>query len=677
MSSIMRLLSAASSSPTLVGIPVPASKSAPVPTRLVGALGLLALLATGAVVAQEGSPGSTENRGSVENRASTENGGSVENRGSFEDAVEVRVVEVEVWVQETRGAPVLDLDQDDFELFVDGQRKKIEYFEPPREAVDTGTAGASTQPDAPVREPEPSYLALYLDRHFLEKGDFAKVKKDLARFLETELRPEDQVLLATANEELEVLESFTPDRQAILRHLRKLEGAPDGGKLAGDFRNLMRDLRGEQSARTTSSFSVGRPSEPEERLIRKQSPESYLEAIETFHRESVGEMRYVAEQLSELIYTLSGLPGTKQVLYVGGPLPTDSAKVLFETWRDVFERAQKDDDFNSSAAPEAVRAQRLALGMSTRHGEFRVGADLFREVATSASVAGITFHTLGLASLRRSRNVMASRMDVEVGTVGRGTSVGGLTDSRGSLATDDGMQTLALLTGGRHLEGRSKFAPFFDHLGDDLRSRYVLGFTGSPEADSGPRRVRVELADRKRARKSLVRHRESLLVKTREVELAERTLAALMIGEDSVNPLDVEIGVRVPEARVEGWVLEISVRVPTNQLVLVPDRETHIGQLTIFATAGKLGSELAPVMKARVPVRFADDDLPTALAQRIEYVFELRTPQDPGRVSVTVRDDLGPTESTVTAAVTQLPSVDPDPARPAPRGTEATGDARP
>ena len=39
----------------------------------------------------------------------------------------------------------------------------------------------------------------------------------------------------------------------------------------------------------------------------------------------------------------------------------------------------------------------------TRHGGFRVGSDMFREVATAAGVSGVTFHTLGLASLRRSR----------------------------------------------------------------------------------------------------------------------------------------------------------------------------------------------------------------------------------------------------------------------------------
>ena len=588
---------------------------------------------------------------------------------SFEDAVEVRVVEVEVWVQRRNGEPVTGLGRDDFQLIVDGKDQAIEYFETARGDNRGQPRPEVGDPQTPIRKRKPSYLAVYLDRHFLEDGDFKRLKNDLSRFLRQGLQPEDQILLATANEELEVLEPFTVDRERIIEQIAKLGGAPDGGKLAGDFRAILRDLRSEQSARSTTSISFGRNDQQGGQRIRKQSPESYLSEIEAFHRESAGEMRFVAEQLLELIYTLSGLPGNKQVLYVGGPLPTDHAKILFETWRDVFERSQKEDDFNASNSSEVIRSQQAAMRVITRYGDFLVGTDMFREVATSAGVSGVTFHTLGLSSLRRSRNVLASRSDVEIGSVGQGISTGGITDTRASLAMDDGMRTLALLTGGRHLEGRSKFDQFLDHLGSDLRSRYVLGFTATPDSGGEPHKVEVKLSDSKLARRYLVRNRESFLVKTHEVELAERTLAALMIDEPDDNPLGVEISIRVPEARVEGWVVEISVRVPTGALALIPDRDTHAGQLTIFATAGKLGSELAPVMKARVPLRFSDQDLETALKQKVEYVFELDTPRDPGRVSVTVRDEFGPTESTLTSGVTPPEDLGTDRGRRAPRVT--------
>ena len=92
------------------------------------------------------------------------------------------------------------------------------------------------EPQPTVRKRKPSFLAVYLDRHFLEDGDFKRLKNDLSRFLRQGLQPEDQILLATANEELEVLEPFTTDRQRVIDQVAQLTGAPDGGKLPGDFR---------------------------------------------------------------------------------------------------------------------------------------------------------------------------------------------------------------------------------------------------------------------------------------------------------------------------------------------------------------------------------------------------------------------------------------------------------
>ncbi|MCG8459931.1 MAG: VWA domain-containing protein [Holophagales bacterium] len=604
--------------------------------------------------------------------AQSSEGPSIDQEQTFEEAVEVRVVEVETWVEDRKGNPVSGLGRDDFELIVDGQVRPIEYFDSASGWLTPATRTEQSR-ELEVRDRKPSFLAIYVDRHFLEKGDLAKVKAELSDFLTQGLHPEDQVLLATANEQLEVLESFTPNRQQVLRKLRRLEGAPDGGKLAGDFRALMREMRAEQSARQLpGAASLGTAVRPQR--MRKQSPEGYLAEIEMVYRESAGEMRFVAGQLLELIGTLSGLPGNKQVLYVGGPIPTDDAKLLFEVWRDVFERSQRQDD-SIVTNEEVYRVQRLALRALARNRDFRLGVDMFREVATAASVSGVTFHTLGLASLRRSRNVMASRADVEVGSIGSGNSPDGLTDTRASLAMDDGMQTLSILTGGRHLVGRRKFDVFFENLGKDLRSRYVLGFTGSPEAGSEPRKVKVRLTDRGNRLRHVVRHRESFMIKTREVELAERTLAALMVDEPPAGELDVQLAVRVPQARVEGWVLEVTVRVPTSQLVLVPDRETHLGQLSIFATAGQLGSDFAPVMKAKLPLRFASADVELARERPLQYVFELRTPRDPGRLAVTVRDELGPTEATVTADVAAVPELVEEPTHrpPAKEGDEAEG----
>ncbi|MEM6796390.1 MAG: VWA domain-containing protein [Acidobacteriota bacterium] len=567
----------------------------------------------------------------------------------FEEALEVRVVEVEVWVQKNNGEPVTSLSQDDFELRVDGQERPIEFFES-AQSVKTVSSDPTVAPQRRSTKREPTYLAVYLDQHFLEDGDFERAQDELVRFLRQDLDPEDHVLLATANEELQVLVPFTQSREEVVRQVRRIGGAPDGGKLSSDYRALLRDLRAEQATRTTV---VRDDISGVDRLMRKQSPQGYLQEIEIFYREASGEMRFVADQLLELIYLVSGLPGSKQVLYIGGPLPTDESKLLFETWLDVF----SSDQFSPTSVRSTSEIQILSNRAISRNAGFLAGAEMFREVGKTAGVSGVTFHTLGLSSLRRSRNVLASRADVEISGSGS-RSIGSISDSRATLANTNGLQTLAAMTGGRYMQGRSRFDKYFDRLATDLGGRYVLGFTGRPSAEAEPRRVEVKLREGRMARRHVVRNRETFLIKTREVEIAERTLAALMIAEDGRNPLAVEAEVKVPTATPEGWVLEVAVRLPTRSLTLVPDRKTHLGQLSIFATAGRLGQDLAPVMKARLPVRFAESDLEVALQQHVEYVFQLKSPVDPGRLAVTVRDEFGPVEATVTR-----PVVGPSPGR--------------
>ena len=561
---------------------------------------------------------------------------------TFEEAVEVRLVEVETWVTDRKGRPVYDLQESDFVMTVDGEARDIEHFE---SSKPTGSAGGAKAAEAaPQDKPrDPTYLAVYLDRRFLEDKDLDAARADLDRFLADAVRPGDRVLLAVADEELRVEVPFTEDRQAVSRRLAEFKGSSGAAKLAGEYLAILRDLRMEQSARATNENATG-SSADSTRVLRRAEPEVYLAEIDAFHREAASEMRVVAEQLLQLVATLTGLPGRKQVLYVGGPLPTGYAVTLFEAWRDAFERALDDTDFFRNDPNVVTQASNRMLA---EHGDFRVGAELFREVATAAAVADITVHTLGLTNQRRSRSNMATRVDVEVGSLGRGVSESPLIDSSTRLAMDDGMQVMAHMTGGRHLKGRKRLHRFFDQVEHDLTSHYMLGFSAEPAVGAAPRNVKVELKDPSNRRRYVVRHRERFMVKPRAIELAERTQSALLMESTPSNELDLELELFAPEARVEDWVLNIAVRIPMDKITMIPDRGRHVGKLTLFATAGRLGGALSSVMKAELPVRIADEDLELARSQKAEYVFSLRSPRDPGRVAVTVRDELGPVEATV------------------------------
>lgn len=592
--------------------------------------------------------------------------GAQESPSTFSDDVEVRLVEVEVHVTDRKGHPLAGLTQEHFELEVNGEVKEIEYFE-------AGLPGSSSQAGAEVdakpsgRVAQPLYLAVYVDRRFMQPGEMESVRSQLRMLLENSLGAEDQVLLATADStRMSVLQSYTGDHESVLELLEGLDGTDGADRLANKVAGVMRQLRQERrfneavrgrgNLRVAADFEAEEddvvPIDPADRARRSDNPRTALLQVEKLTDEINGELSSVARQLGVLVNTLTGLPGRKQVLYLGGTLPVRAPFDLFQAWREVYDRSFDDSDFFRQGVANSDLGSRSLQDLTADSRRYTAGMDVFNSLAERAGAAEVTFHTVNLSSLNRSRASFTSSADVEIGSAGVGSTDALVNTGRRGLAMDDGLATLALYTGGRHESGTRKLGAYFAGLAGDLKARYLLGFTADPVVGEKQNiKVRLKPKGDRRLRRALVRHRSHFMVKSRAVELAERTLAYLMIDSPSANPLGVEVDVSAPEARAEDWRLNLKVKVPLAELVLVPDRGSHSGSLLIVATAGALERGFAPVMQARVPVRLSNRDLLTALGRMAEYELELRVPKDPGRVSITVRDEYAPLDSSVIAEV--------------------------
>lgn len=585
---------------------------------------------------------------------------------TFTGDVEVRLVEVEVFVTDRKGHPLTGLQAENFSLEVDGKERAVEYFE----ASDPTSPTTGAQPGVEQSaDPEPPlYLAVYVDRRFLQPGELDPMRPGLKRFIESSLSPEDRVLLASADADgMVVLQSYTTDHTAVLAKLEGLDGVEGAGRLSANIASIQRDLRQELGFRSVienagalpeipgAEEEEGDPAGASRRARQQGNPRSHLIQIDAFTDEINGQLAAVAGQLGLLVSTLTGLPGRKQVIYLGGALPVRAPYDLFQSWREVFDRNYDDSDYFRSSDQQGDQNQRMILDATARIKRYRAGIEMFRDLSEIAATSDVTFHTVDVAGLSRSRGFFTSSADVELGRLGVGNSGGAdVPQGRGTTLTmDDGLATLSASTGGRHISGTRRLDGYFAGLASDLQARYVLGFTADPAAGE-PQDITVSLNKKKgdrRLRRALVRHRQFFTVKNRTVESAERTLAHLMMDTPSANPLGVSLEVGAPEARAEDWRLRLKIKVPLSELVLIPDRRSHSGKLSILATAGALGQGFAPVMQTSVPVRLANSDLLTALGREAEYELELRVPEDPGRVAVTVRDEYAPAESTVTAEV--------------------------
>lgn len=609
--------------------------------------------------------------------------------GLFSDDLTVRLIEVDVEVTDPRGTPAEGLEAEDFKLLVDGRPVEIRFFEAlepsppsalspppadtPSKPADTSRppGGAGPESDVLHLEPAPSrrrqlHLAVLLDRAYLLPGDAADLEHELQTYLDR-LGPGDQVLLATADRGVRIVQGFRPPPLPV----RPLFAENDRGLGRGQRIRLAYDevLRSIGETIDPEAFDPlrGRHPHRETRML--------MTRLNRLAEEAGDDVEVTVAQMRFLIAALAGLPGEKVVLYLGGRMPISAGQALHRAWSDTFGEvtgriqaaaSTRSDDLSLGLTPDAAYDFDRAPPLENPDR----GGELFASVAVEASAQGVRFYTLDVS--RRSAGFPGGGSYLSEAT-GRDWSFGE-TQRSGHLQA---IGELAETSGGRTLGDRRDLSGFLAELERDLTSGYTLAFeppaAEDPEADH---EIEIRLADRSH-RKLRLAYRRHVRGRTPDQEAADRTLSALLLADGRpalANPLALELVVEPirPQGQGQGdgdgMLLPLVIRLPVAKVGLAAEEREHRGQLSLFITAGAAGRGAAPVQKAVVPIRLSNDDLPAAFSRRLEYRLEVPVPAGVETVAVSVRDDLAPT--VVATVVARLPEA------PAPLLPARTGDAR-
>ena len=177
----------------------------------------------------------------------------------FGEEIEVRVVNLEVVVEDRAGERVTGLNHSDFRLLIDGEEVGIEYFT----EVSGKRAVASSHSDSPPAIGEGETVAtnyvLFVDddhTHVTFRRPVLLGFRDRI----AELPAIDQVaVVVQSGRQLEILSPFTTDREATHTALRELDkGGRFGGFLRAGGRQRRADVGGPSgSGDATSSQEVG------------------------------------------------------------------------------------------------------------------------------------------------------------------------------------------------------------------------------------------------------------------------------------------------------------------------------------------------------------------------------------------------------------------------------------
>ncbi|HVS65647.1 MAG TPA: VWA domain-containing protein [Thermoanaerobaculia bacterium] len=522
--------------------------------------------------------------------------------GTFVDAVEVKVLNVDVYVRDKDGNPVTGLTAEDFEIFEDKRPMPITNFYEVREGrrtdveEDTRTQLERIKAD-PSYDPrigdEPAdqrlYLVVYVDHFNVRPHHRNRVFRHLREFLRDHVDRNDRVMLVSYNRSIKIEREFTSDPQVISGALFELEKHTGGRTQADSDRiDLLRELQSERN-------DAG--------LIRAR--------VKMYAENQYNDLQFTLDAMRDFVAGLGGIPGRKAILYVSDGLPMRAGDDLFQAATERF--------------PEELSSLRME---SMQYDATR----RFSDIARLASTHRVAFYTLDASGL--------------MGRSDRGADVGSiqqspLVNSTWAANMQAPLMFLADETGGQYLVNSQNFGDALDRFATDFEHYYSLGYSPGHAGSGRLYDVEVRLKNRKELRVSGLRYRNNYRDLSVEKEMADGTLASLQFGFEQ-NDLDLSLVERDLIEREDGtYMMHLDLRVPIGELTLLPRPEYHLGRFRVWVQARDRKGNVSDVGVRAIDVRVEKEDYERA--QKMYYTYPLTLQVAPGeqRIAIGLRDDFG------------------------------------
>ena len=571
----------------------------------------------------------------------------------FIERMDVDVVNIEVYVTDKKGRPVLDLVPADFQIFEDGRPVALSNFyavtpraaAPPEEAPAAPQAveAASEKPEAfepPPAAERPLNVVLFFDDFNLSPPMRARVVRDLRPFVEKQLRPEDRVMVVSFDGSLRVVQSFTNDRTLVSAAVDRVVEEVSSSGAANHFEraSILRSIA-QVNLPTAVARSGDRQPPSDSGSIAVSQAASVFSEIQSYAQRHQNQTFVTLGALSALSESLSGLPGRKAVVYMSEGLSLRPGETLYRAW---------ENKFLALRGEAAGTGLEQLLDMSSTVGGSTVELNVeraFQKMARQASDQGVTFYGL------RPSTPFSSISAADVGSFDFGaldSPGGGQAYSAGLASIDNAnrggsMRLLADITGGFAITNAGTFNVALDRLRNDFDTYYSLGYTPQRPRDDKQHKIEVRLPGREDLE---VRHRTRYRDRSRSEQMRQRTLAVLAYGTGA-NPLQVsvELAQTLPAEDPGHRRVPVLVKVPMANLSLLPQEEELVGLVSFHIGARDEAGRTSPIRSVSVPIRISKGELQQAAGRMAAHHFLLEMYPRDHEVTVGVRDEVADVES--------------------------------
>jgi len=575
---------------------------------------------------------------------------------NFGAAVDVNVINVEVYVTDRNGKRVTDLKREDFTVSEDGKPMEVTNFaaisaagraaaaasqaRAPQPAAGPATSAAAA---APGLDPETALsLVVFVDDLHLRPENRTKAVEQIRAFLARSVRPGDRVMVAADGLGLRVLQPFTADQAAIDAALSRAEAVNSQGQMGDEARrSAFRTLMAMHSIRPCALENV--------RPLEAYASETRDEALRT-----VG-------ALTVVINSLSGVPGHRALLFVSDGISVTPGEELFQAMSELCGGSMEptgqssgNADLEPNSAANRIAEKRGTEASSSadyaKYDPQQAALDAqrysvakrFEDLAAHASANRVTLYTLQASGLQGFAAGGADQDPGERRLLSSTVQQMQISNLRGTLTA------LAVDTGGRAMLDANDLGPELARMQEDFEAFYSLGYTPAHHGDGQRHKVEVKV---KRPGLRL-RYLPSYRDKPALEKAVDRTLAALLHGiEDNPLEIAVEVGEQGP-GPAGTFAVPIRLRIPLHKLAILNHDEVFEGNLRLMVSTRDAEGRSAPVKQVAVPIRIPRKEVLNALGQFYVYTLTLQLPPGTHRVGLGVRDEIAATTSYLSQAVT-------------------------
>jgi VWFA-related protein len=389
-----------------------------------------------------------------------------------EEVVTVKstLVNIDVTVKDKDGKYVTDLKPEDFEVFENGVRQKVEFFDPPFVGgVDAGSPAATPSTQARVSLAQAkNVISLVLDGQTTEQQNLKPLREGTLRYIRDRIADTDAVAVFSVASGLQLLQPFTRDKARLTAVVEKAFNSAAASK-TGERNSVAADVGGRQSELTSLQASESRDANANngadtgaqgarlQAMVARRALEQFTELRAQL---SLQQSRPVLAALAAICEAQRDVPGKKTVVLFSQGFITSSTQ-----------------DWQVQGIIDLANRANVAIYIIDAAG-----------LRGGAPETGSYIPTTPLG------NVGALRTTEERMNAQAGENVFDNVKHEGREREFDILYRISGDTGGKFIKGTNDIARGLERIDDEVRSRYTLGYHSTDaNFDGNFRKLKVDV----------------------------------------------------------------------------------------------------------------------------------------------------------------------------------------